>query len=839
MQKKPKPKKAVLITVGIVLYLAILNLISHVRGGEQSGIVIGTVIVCIALLTFLLLASLFVKQIRGPAPNREVSVHEEEIQILDLGEWKIDLFCAITLAAVIFVTLFYFLGFAKAGIDAPYGYGGDALGVLAEAKAISEGDYWRYSSWGAPYDSPKFDYTASFFTNIDMLIKKAISFFVREPSAIVNWFFLLIFPMCAISTFYVLRCLSIKRPLSLFGAVLFALSPYIFGRNTGHMTLSACYFVPLSILLCVWAFQSEDSYLKFKRGVLYNRKNVAAVIFACLIANNGTGYYAFFTCFFLCVVALYNLVRERKWGALRKPVITVCLILFFFLLALAPVIIYEIQNGSNLDIAKRGAGEAELLGLKISQFFVPLTGHGNNLIQKFINAYNGQMLLINENVTSYLGVGAIIGFLISLCMLFVPQHDADDVQTQRMHLLSRLNIFAILFAGVGGFTSLFMLAIKAIRSFNRISIYIMFMCVTILCISLQKLWECCHTSRKKGLFFGMFTLLLIVCLYDQLPTWGGNDPSLAVYKASYEADGRFIEAIEDQLQSYDMVYQLPYHKYPEAGPVNNMSDYHLLLGYLHSDTLRWSYGGMKGRESDQWNEAVSLLPMDTKLDVIIRAGFRGIYVDALAYTQEELAQLRQEIEFLIGAQPIFSEDGNLLFYNLYPYINEHPDLLGQATPGIEEIKWFKHKINVGEDIPFNNTVKIDAHRYFTNGVYGTEDNFAWTAGKEANLTLYLPDAAARDMSLYLNFCMIFNAPQRMIVTCGDAVLFDEVLADPSVPAKIPIPAECIQDHRLELTLQFPGAISPVALGLSADTRDLAFALTSLSIQYAEEATRKQ
>ncbi len=115
---------------------------------------------------------------------------------------------------------------------------------LAKAKSILKGDYWIYSSLGAPYDSPKFDFSANFLYNFDMLVKKLISLFAWEPSAINNWFFLLIFPMCAISAFYVLRSLSIKRPLSLFGAVLFELSPYIFQRNTGHINLSAflCFF---------------------------------------------------------------------------------------------------------------------------------------------------------------------------------------------------------------------------------------------------------------------------------------------------------------------------------------------------------------------------------------------------------------------------------------------------------------------------------------------------------------------------------------------------------------------------------------------------------------------
>ena len=36
-----------------------------------------------------------------------------------------------------------------------------------------------------------------------------------------------------------------------------------------------------------------------------------------------------------------------------------------------------------------------------------------------------------------------------------------------------------------------------------------------------------------------------------------------------------------------------------------MWDYHLYVGFVHSDTLRWSYGSIKGREEDKWNKNVS------------------------------------------------------------------------------------------------------------------------------------------------------------------------------------------------------------------------------------------
>lgn len=78
--------------------------------------------------------------------------------------------------------------------------------------------------------------------------------------------------------------------------------------------------------------------------------------------------------------------------------------------------------------------------------------------------------------------------------------------------------------------------------------------------------------------------------------------------------------------------------------------------------------------------------------------------------------------------------------------------------------------------------------------------------------------------------MIFNAPQHILVMSEDRVLLDDVIAEVAAPITIYIPAECVQDQSINLTFQFPDAISPKALGVSEDGRELAFALEGFSIR---------
>ena len=100
-----------------------------------------------------------------------------------------------------------------------------------------------------------------------------------------------------------------------------------------------------------------------------------------------------------------------------------------------------------------------------------------------------------------------------------------------------------------------------------------------------------------------------------------------------------------------------------------MGDYSLGRGYVHSDSLKWSYGDYKGKDSDLWNRSLSELNISEQVKRIAVIGFEGIYIDTYAYTQEELAALTGQIEAVIGTGDIHfaSDNGRLLFYGLHSY----------------------------------------------------------------------------------------------------------------------------------------------------------------------------
>lgn len=753
-----------------------------------------------------------------------------------------DIACAGIMFCVIFVLVYNFLGFSKAGIGTPWSYlGGDDFTYYTLVKAaVEDGWIWSNARLGAPYGSNYLDQSNMLLMNTEILAAKILGIFVKDIVTLVNIQYLLTFCWCGLSAFFVLRIIKIGRTFAMFGGLLFALSPYIFVRAIGHYCLGACYFVPFSILLCIWATESDSDYLRIGKGFFKNKKNIATIIIAILIANNGIGYYPFFTCFFLCVTALCNVVSTREILSAKKALTIIGCIVLAFALTLLPVISYQVTNGSNTDAMQRGVEQAEIFGLKIVQLFVPTYGHGTSFLNNLIEQYNTRAPLVNENVTAYLGLSGILGFLLLLLYFFVPERAGDSISRKRLRLFSRFVVCAILFATIGGFSSLLALFFRALRGYNRISIFIRFICICALCIILQQCFD--HKFKKndrlkKGLLFTLLGGLTVVCLFDQLPPYGAQDSMFAANASIYESDDKFIKDIECQLQADDMVFQLPYHAYPESGPVNAMSDYQHLTGYIHSKSLKWSYGGMKGREGDTWYKYVASLSMEEMIETILSYGFRGIYIDTRAYAKDDLIVLQNQIEEVIGCGPTISENGALLFYNLYPYLAEYPELAGPqlAEETNYRIDMGIYKYTIGETVYFDGT-QMDAHKYFTDGMSGTESDFAWTDGNTGKFALYFGEEITDDVVLQLRVKMIFNSPQMLIVECNGNELFNASIADTSEAICITIPKECVENRILNLDFQFPDAISPISATGAADTRELAFAIENFSVRYTNIVT---
>jgi len=97
-----------------------------------------------------------------------------------------------------------------------------------------------------------------------------------------------------------------------------------------------------------------------------------------------------------------------------------------------------------------------------------------------------------------------------------------------------------------------------------------------------------------------------------------------------------------------------------------MSDYDHLRAYLHSRTLRWSYGAIKGRHGDGRQRTIAKLPADEMVHALQSAGFEGIYLDRYGY-EDNGAGIEKKLTRLLGQPLLVSPNKRWCFFKLSRY----------------------------------------------------------------------------------------------------------------------------------------------------------------------------
>jgi hypothetical protein len=232
----------------------------------------------------------------------------------------------------------------------------------------------------------------------------------------------------------------------------------------------------------------------------------------------------------------------------------------------------------------------------------------------------------------------------------------------------------VLIAAISGFSILiFGLGFRDLRSWNRISLFIAFFAFTTVAYGVD--WVRRRLPDRpwaKVVTVGALAGLLAFGILDQVSP--AVIPDYAVEQARWASDDAFVKAVERDLPDGASVYELPYRYFPEAPLAGNLGPYDLVRPYLHSDTLRWGWGGMLGREAD-WQASTSALPAAEMLDRVAAVGFDGLVYD-LGSTYRGGDPSPEDISAVLGRQPRVSRNGELAFWDLRPYAKELRERLG-------------------------------------------------------------------------------------------------------------------------------------------------------------------
>ena len=508
--------------------------------------------------------------------------------------------------------------------------------------------------------------------SVHYLSMKAIGWFTSSWGEVENIYYLAGFLLATWSALAVQRHFGIGRGPAVVTALLFAFAPFHFYRGENHLRLSTYYVIPLTGLVLLWVMWDEALFVTMRRGRFLvlprpTRKGLTAIA-VCVILAGLDVYYACLTGLLLVVAGIYRAFEQRTFRRLGPATILAAIILLAVIVNLLPSIVHILAEGKNPEVAVRGPIEAEIYSLKLTQLVLPVTGHRIPWLAGFKAAYNGTPLQtpISEGDGSALGACFAAGFCFLLLTLFAgypcsgrPRH------RELIHSLARLNLGAFLLGTMGGVGAMLALTISPqIRAYARVGIFISFfsaMAVAAVLDEIRRRWV--RPGLYGWIFRGALACLFVAGILDQ--TTSADVPPYPYARAQYSNDADFSARAEGLLPHGTMVLQLPYVRFPDYPPPRGIAPYDPLRPYLHSVSLRWSFGAMKGRYWDSWQGDLLTRPIEDVLEAAAVAGFGAVCIDRNGYA-DRAASIETWLRGM-GLPSIESRDGRLSLYDIGPY----------------------------------------------------------------------------------------------------------------------------------------------------------------------------
>ena len=362
------------------------------------------------------------------------------------------------------------------------------------------------------------------------------------------------------------------------------------------------------------------------------------------------------------------MVRHKSYKSLRMGSFAILIVTSGVIVNLTPSVIYKAVNATKNNVAGRSPAESEVYGLKLIQMLLPREGHRIWFLDAAAARYHRKFPLVNENITSALGVVGAVGLLslIWVAFLLMSGRQVDEC----LAFLAIVTVFLFFFATIGGFSSLFAFMVSSkIRAWNRISVFIGFASISAIFLILQNSLDRFFSGVKAGkIMLPISVGLGLIGFFDQTAQTSAANRNYI--RAEFENDSEFVKRIEAMVPENSAIYQLPYIPFPEEPSLYALPEYGLSAGFLHSKSLRWSYGGMKGREGDTFFRALSLKPIKKQLEVVSNLGFAGIYIDRRGFSDNGASTEKQLADVLKSGPQLVSTTGALSFFRI-PHSGVH------------------------------------------------------------------------------------------------------------------------------------------------------------------------
>ena len=590
----------------------------------------------------------------------------------------------------------------------PVVYWIDALYVNVLTKALSEGT-WNYhiARLGAPFglDAVDFPYGCT----LDLAIIKILTAITRNPFLSSNLYWLMTIPLAGAFAALFFRSLQISHLASASFGTLFAITPNVFFRNISHLH-SVQFIVPAAAYLGVELARGRVFGIAESNRPSEKRSPPRRVLLLSLAICAAIGltftYWGFFACI---VIAIGSFIGSCRSGNRKIVLIALLYVAIIGTVSVAEKsgsLLYWYRNGYNRAVWYKVPSEADTYALGIRQMLTPIPNHPLLLMRSIRDKINAARFPNDANESSFAALGTIgaIGFVI-LIGVAVGRPRGRILGNARLRLLSGFVVALVLIAGAGGFGSLFnVFVVHEFRAYNRISPFVALFSLAAVAIIIDAFLA----GKRRYSQVLLCGSLLIFGAFDQisLAPFGNREHE----RRRFYEDQFFIGQLESRLPAGTMVFQLPYEDFFYGFRRERMLPGDQMRPYLHSKTLRWSWGAMSGRNHD-WTKVTAELPLDQLIERIIFAGFGGLLIDRYGYKDSEV---EQSVLSYLGPASKFDLGGRWVFFDLRTFREKlESSLSSQERARREKIakltpqKQFEAEFNASSEIIFEAKTSTD------------------------------------------------------------------------------------------------------------------------------------
>ncbi|MEX3983380.1 sugar translocase [Paraburkholderia sp. EG287A] len=730
-----------------------------------------------------------------------------------------------TLALVSLFVGWWAVGGRHFDLNVPLLYSGDGLLVLSWIKRVMENPWIFHTDlMGAPFGGYLYDYPIPDSGSI--LALKIFGIISGSASSAFNIYYLAGFPLNSIVAYFILRRFSLSRAFSFTGGFVFTILPFHFIRIV-HLFFTWYFVVPIFIWLAYRIYVGDLTFTDKKRHLA---KRAFDIITLAALSCFGV-YYSFFGVLVFLTAGVVRYARTRSLASVFACLIAAAIVSAGLAVNLVPNAVYRFEHGANQEATDRSPVETEIYGLKIAQLLLPRPDHRLRAFSKLNYKYSTTFPLVNENSMASLGIIGSAGFIALFLVLLAPRQSTEG-ERDRLNAFAVLTFSLTLFCTIGGFSSVFSLLISPMmRAGNRASVFIGFTSIAAILLLIEQ--RLIHDRTRNSFTRSATVASIVICVFavwDQ--TTSPSTASLNATKAEFRSDAQFVGKIEQIVTPGSAIYQLPYAGFPETPPINALQPYDLARGYLHSSSLAWSYGAMKGRSGDFFFRALAREPLERQIEIARRVGFSGLYLDRHGYADNGAAE-ESELTHILGNPPAaISENGRLVFFDLRVKGKDIDRLPSDLSPAqimeragfVADALGVRYHGSLSEGIDFTR-LGLPTFVQSASGLSAAESWGRWSDARE--VTLQFTEPLPKRFILHLR-AQAFgpNAGHKVIVVVGQKTQSFVSTADMQ---EFSLQFDDVNEaQRIEILP--PQPISPSELGISADGRKLGIGLQKLWIE---------